>query len=451
MPVVRLQIVWRTVIAWCAVLALALPAAAEQRDGRWIATWAPALMERPVPVAGRGGPGGGMQGRGAGPAGAGQATPGRRGGGPPPPVTFNNQTLRQILRVSLGGERIRLVLSNAFGTAPLRIGAAHVALRACPTRAAGCERTSDTAIEGTPRPLTVDGRRAFVVPRRAVLVTDPVDLDVPSLAELVVDLYLPDDLSANTVPLTYHASAMQTNYLSTPGNHAGSEAFPVDRPVNNWFFLARVEVVGPADAGVIVALGDSITDGAGSTAGENRRWPDVLAERLVRRGGRPFAVVNAGISGNRLLASGSGESALARLDRDVLLQPGVTHLIVLEGINDIGAAREAPEPSAADLILAHRQIIARAKARGINVIGATLAPFEGAFYFTAEGEARRQALNEWIRTSGEYDAVIDFDRITRDPDHPARFLPLHDSGDRLHPGDAGYAAMGNGIDLALFD
>jgi lysophospholipase L1-like esterase len=362
---------------------------------------------------------------------------------------LNNQTLRQIAHVSLGGSRVRVVLSNVFGTAPLRIGAAHVALRECADNRAGCTRASETAIAGPASPITVSGQRAFTIPPGATFVSDPIDMAVPPLSDLVIDAYLPEDLSGTA--LTYHASASQTTYVSARGDESGATAFDVAASPNSWFFLARVEVTAPATTRVIVPFGDSITDGARSTTNTNNRWPDVLARRLAAvPGAPPAAVINAGISGNRLLTDGAGVNALARFDRDVLMQTGVTHVIVLEGINDIGGARANPTPDAGDLIAVHRQLIARAHARGVTIIGATLTPFGGASYFTPEGEAKRQALNEWIRTSGEYDGVIDFDRATRDPAHPSTFLPAYDSGDNLHPGDAGYQARAEAIDLALF-
>jgi len=374
-----------------------------------------------------------------------------RGGAPQPPLIFNNQTIRQIAHISLGGDRVRLVLSNAFGTIPLRIGAAHLALRECADGRAGCVRANDTGIAGPAVPLTVAGKATFSLPAGATLVSDPVNLKVPSLSDLVIDLYLPDDFSTPGFPLSYHAASTESTYVSGPGNASGASTItPVATPTN-FFFVARIEVTAPSNTRVIVPFGDSITDGAQSTRGANNRWPDVLARRLAaERGGRPAAVVNAGISGNRLLSEGSGPNALARFDRDVLMQTGVTHVIVLEGINDIGNARANPVPTAEDLIAVHRQLIARAHARGLKIIGATLTPFEGAMYFTPEGEAKRAALNEWIRTSGEYDGVIDFDKLTRDPAKPSWFLPANESGDHLHPNDTGYLAMGNGIDLNLF-
>lgn len=425
-----------------ALLTTALPAGAQSRAGEhWVATWGPSMIARSVPAAGRA----------QGPAAPAPATQGRGRGVAPPPLTFNNQTLRQVARVTQGGSRVRVVVSNVFGTAPLRIGAAHAALRACADAQPDCQRRAGTAITGPAEPLTVSGSTSFSVPPGVALVTDPIDLAVPPLSDLVVDLYLPDDWSANTVPLTWHPVSVQTTYVSTEGNHSGTADFPVAATPANWFFLSRVDVVAPAETRVIVALGDSITDGAQSSVNTNHRWPDVLARRLLEEtGGRPAAVVNAGISGNRLLTDGSGVSALARFDRDVLAQPGLTHLVLFEGINDVGLARASATPTVDDLIMAQRQIIARARARGVKVIGATLAPIEGAFYFTPEGEAKRQALNAWIRTSGEFDGVIDFDLLTRDPARPTWLLPANDSGDHLHPSDTGYAAMGNGIDLSLF-
>jgi lysophospholipase L1-like esterase len=351
--------------------------------------------------------------------------------------------LRQIVRASVGGQRVRVLLSNAFGTAPLDIGAAHVALR-----------EKDAAIAPqSGRRLTFSDRTSFTIPAGAVLVSDPVDLAVAPLAELAIDIFVPGELAGGGSPLTMHNGAFQTNYISPAGNHAGMAALPVETTTSAWFVIARVEVVAEPQAAVVVAVGDSITDGSRSTADTNNRWPDHLARRLVARRGGAVAVLNAGIAGNRLLSEGAaqaGNNVLARFDRDVLLQPGVTHVVVMEGINDIGNARQSPVPSAEDLIAAHRQLIARARARGLRIYGATLTPFEGAAYWTPEGEAKRQALNQWIRTSKQYDGVIDFDAIVRDPQQPTRFLPQYDSGDHLHPGDAGYKAMGEAVDLALF-
>jgi lysophospholipase L1-like esterase len=351
-----------------------------------------------------------------------------------------NQTIRQIVRTSIGGSRVRVVLSNAFGTAPLEIGAGHVALR-----------DKDAAIvASSAKPLRVSGAPKFSILAGATVVTDPVELAVAPASDLVIDLYLPGDLGVSPSPVTTHNGASQTNFVSETGNHSGVAALPVSARSGAWLLLARVEVMAPAGTAAVVAFGDSITDGARSTADTNNRWPDQLARRLAARKGAGVAVLNAGISGNRVLGDGAGVSALARFDRDVLMQTGVTHVVVLEGINDIGVARNNPSPSAEDLIAGHKQLIERAHARGLKIYGATLTPYEGAGYYTPEGEAKRQALNNWIRTSRAYDGVIDFDMITRDPAAPTKFLPAYDSGDHLHPGDAGYKAMGDAVDLALF-
>jgi lysophospholipase L1-like esterase len=353
---------------------------------------------------------------------------------------FNNQTLRLIVHPSIGGERLRIVLSNAFGTAPLVVGAANVALR----------DTDAAIVSKSSRVLRFSGSASTTVPSGAIMVSDPVDLALPATSDLVVDLYVPGDTAASGSALTMHTGANQTSYVSSTGNYAGAETFPVATTTGSWFVLARVEVAAPQAAGVIVALGDSITDGSRSTPNTNRRWPDLLAKRLAAGSGPRMAVLNAGIAGNRVLLDNAGPNALARFDRDVLTQTGVTHVVVMEGINDIGQGRANPLPSAADLINAHRQLILRAHARGLKIYGATLTPFEGAGYFTPEGEAKRSALNEWIRTSKEYDGVIDFDAAVRDPANPRKFLTQYQSGDNLHPSDAGYQAMADAVDLSLF-
>jgi lysophospholipase L1-like esterase len=360
--------------------------------------------------------------------------------GPPPVRNFSNQTLRLIVHTSSGGDRIRVVLSNAFGTAPLVVGAANVALR-----------EKDSAIVSrSGRPLKFSGSASTTVPSGAIIISDPVDLALPPTSDLVVDLYVPGDTAASGSAVTMHTGANQTSYVSSTGNYAGADMFPVATTTGSWFVLSRIEVAAPAAAGAIVALGDSITDGTRSTVNTNHRWPDLLAKRLAGANGPRMAVMNAGIAGNRVLLDNAGPNALARFDRDVLSQTGVTHVIVMEGINDIGQGRANPLPSAADLIGAHRQLILRAHARGLKIYGATLTPFEGAAYFTAEGEAKRTALNEWIRSGKEYDGVIDFDAAVRDPNQPTKFLAQYQSGDNLHPSDAGYQAMADAVDLSLF-
>ena len=445
-------------------LAATVPLLGQARPSdHWVAAWGTAVVAAPAqPVGGaapgqpdgrgRGGPApapavpagapavptgappaAAPQGRGAGPGGPPNA-------GPPPVRSFNSQTVRLIVRPTLGGGRLRITLSNAFGTAPLVVGGAQVAIR-------GKESAVDTK---TARTLKFSGSAATTIPPAAVIISDPVDLTFVAGTDLAVDLYVPSDTAASGSPLTMHTGAMQTSYVSGTGNFVGSDPFPVAATTASWFLLARVEVVAPSATGVIVAFGDSITDGTRSTPNTNNRWPDLLAKRIAQAGSQKLAVVNAGIAGNRVLLDGAGPSALARFDRDVIAQPGVTHVIVLEGINDIGQGRSNPLPSVPDLIAGHRQLIVRAHARGLKIFGATLTPYEGAAYATPEGEAKRAALNEWIRTSKEYDGVIDFDAATRDPNQPTRFLAAYNSGDNLHPNDAGYKAMADAIDLSLF-
>jgi lysophospholipase L1-like esterase len=353
----------------------------------------------------------------------------------------NNETLRQIVHTTLGGDRVRVTFSNVFSAAPLTIGAAHVALRA---KDAGIAADSD-------RTLTFGGGASTTIPAGALAVSDPVALAVPAFADLAVDLYLPESVEGQT--MTVHRGALQTSYLSA-GNHAGEAQWPDAVKITSWYFLQAVEVAAPEHTAVVVAVGDSITDGSGSTADANNRWPDQLARRLAERNkGAKVAVLNAGIGGNRVLSEGTPEAGinvLARFDRDVLMQSGVTHVIVMEGINDIGNARENPTPAAEALIAAHKQLIERAHTHGLKVFGGTLTPFEGAAYYTAIGEAKRQAVNDWIRAGKSYDGVVDFDAAVRDPAQPKRFLPEYDRGDHLHPSDAGYEAMGRAINLGLF-
>ncbi len=365
------------------------------------------------------------------------------------PLQIKAQTLRQIVHVSLGGARVRVVLSNSLGVLPLRVGAAHVAMR---------ERGA-SIVAGSDHVLTFGGLPRPTIPPGALLISDPVDRAVPDSGDLAIDLYLPDDLSGWKSPVSLHPASWQVNYVSTPGDHAGAPSFPIAGTTAyrrsdglasaSSFFLSRVEVVRPDGAGVLVAFGDSITDGTQSGIDQNKRWPDLLGARLAAAGTR-LAVVNGGIGGGRVLEDGVGPNALARFDRDVLAQPGVRYVTVLEGVNDIGVGGANASPSVAELIAGHRQMIDRAHASGLRIYGATLTPFEGAAYWTQEGEAKRQALNDWIRSSGAYDGVMDFAAVVQDPERPTRSRPEYDSGDHLHPSPAGYAALANTIDLKLF-
>ena len=358
-------------------------------------------------------------------------------------TTFANQTVRMILRTSIGGPRARVKLSNAFGASPVIVGAAHIARRG----------TASSIVAGTDRALTFAGKASFTMMPGAVVVSDPVDLPVPALGDLAVSLYLPSDTGAPTT----HATALHTTYVSSEGDFTAQSEFPLAGTTQQYYWLASVEVAAPADAAAIVAFGDSITDGARSTPDTNNSWPALLAQRLgTNKATANIAVINEGIGGNRLFTDAAGlagVSALARLDRDAFSHPGVKWLMILEGINDIGtlASTTSPTPiTKDDLIWVLQQVIDRAHAHGIKVIGCTLTPYEGAGYARENGEAIRSAINQWIRTSGAFDAVVDFEAATRDPNNPKRFKPEFDPGDHLHPNDAGYKAMADVVDLSVF-
>ena len=370
-------------------------------------------------------------------------------GPPPTPVQFNNQTIRMIARISKGGNRIRVRLDNSFGTESVVIGGAHVAVHA----------SGAGILPGSDHQLTFGGSATVTIPPGAPIVSDPVDFDVPNLSELAVSIYLPQP----TAGLSGHTLGVQTTYVGAPGSgdQTGAAAVPTPTTTLVRYFLAGIDVLADDEVKAVVTFGDSITDGFNSTVDANRRWPDRLAERLLeRRHPQNLTVVNEGISGNRLLHNVAGPDALSRFDRDVISQGQVEFVTVLLGINDIGfpaiTLPNSPPPfgsqnvTSDQMIQAYRQLIARAHAKGIKIIGATLTPFEGAGYATAEGEAKREAANNFMRSSGEFDAVIDFDRVTRDPTHPTRLAPQFDSGDHLHPNDLGYKAMADSIDLSIF-
>jgi lysophospholipase L1-like esterase len=359
-------------------------------------------------------------------------------------LSFNNQTIRQTVGISIGSNRVRLRLSNEMSSTSLVIGAAHIAIVA-----AGA-----SILPSTDRALSFSGQPSITIPPGAPVVSDSVDLAIPALSSLAISIFLPDD----TGPATAHAFGGRTAYISPTGDFTGTTTLPIATTSQSRFFISAIYVSGSADARALVTLGDSITDGFASTSDTDRRWPDRLAERLAASPGyKSTGVVNAGISSNRILQGIDlgGPNALSRFDRDVLAQPGVRFLTLLEGINDIGSAGalsccQYQPVSSDDIIAGYKQLIARAHDRDLKIYGATLTPFEGAGYYTTEGEAKRVAINKFIRTSGAFDAVIDFDAVLREPSQPTRILSAFDSGDHLHPNDAGYKAMADSIDLTLF-
>lgn len=360
-------------------------------------------------------------------------------------MEFDNQTLREIVRTSIGGDTVRVRLSNAFGRQTVEIGSVHIARRS----------EGSAIVPGSDRTLTFGGRPAASIPPDAVLLSDPVKLDVAGAGDLAVSIFLPKPVSGAGI----HYGAQQTSYIGK-GDLTRAASIPEAAAMTSWVFLTGVEVLAADSASAVVTLGDSITDGARSTTDANHRWPDILAARLRAK---HIGVLNAGIGGNRVLHDASGNirfgvNALARFDRDVLSYPGVKYLIILEGINDLGhAGTSAPDTeavSAEDLIAGMKQMIERAHEKGIKVFGATLTPFDGTRikgYFSPEKERKRKALNEWIRTGKAFDGVVDFEKAVRDPKQPDRILPAYDSGDHLHPGDAGYKAMGEAVSLSLFN
>ncbi|MGD0065897.1 MAG: SGNH/GDSL hydrolase family protein [Streptosporangiaceae bacterium] len=356
---------------------------------------------------------------------------------------FDHQTVRDTIDTSVGGDLVRLELTNVYGAAPLRIGHVTVAV---------AEPGTAAVVPGTVHPVTYRGRASFQIPAGAQILSDPVAMRVWPMQQLAVGIYLPD----RTGPATFHYDADQFNWVSAPGDHAADpDAHGYTTPILSWYYLSGLIVQAPGADGTVVAFGDSITDGVGASVDADARWPNDLARRLDALGGVTLAVADAGIGGNRVLSGSSrfGVSAEARFERDALDQPGVRDVIVLEGINDIGLGTNPRHPAtairAAAIIAGYKQLIARAHARGVKIFGATLLPFQGAGYYSAAGEATREEVNHWIRTSGAFDGVIDFDAVMRDPADPLRLNPAYDSGDHLHPNDAGYQAMANAIHLDL--
>jgi len=398
----------------CLLLALAAsvaPACAAPPPDHWVGTWAASPVSANNPGGQFGAPG------------------------------TDGTTLREIVHVSLGGPMVRVVFTNEFGADPLTIAAAHIAV------SAGGSGINLASANG----LTFGGRTSVTIPPGALVVSDPAALKLPAAADLAISLFLPDQPISR---LSFHSFADQTSYYA-PGNVVGAASLENPSEISSWDFIKGVDVKVPAASAAIVAFGDSITDGAYATKNANARWPDVLARRLqADKKTADLGVLNEGIGGNRILHDVSGPSALARFDRDVIAQAGVKYVILLEGINDIGHSQDPVKPydvvSAEDLIAGVSQLVERAHIQGIKFFAATILPYVGAKYASPGGEETRQAVNKWIRTSPLLDGFIDLDKTTQDPANPTMYLPAYDSGDHLHPRDAGYKAMGEAIDLKLF-
>lgn len=361
-------------------------------------------------------------------------------------VGFNNHTLRMHPRVSLGGDTVRVRVSNAYGSRKLEIGSAYLGIR----------DKGPAIVPGSERELTFSGSRSATAAAGALVVSDPVKLDVKPLADLAISLHLPGEVPAGFQITGRYAR--QTNYISPPGNFTAAISMPVLKLTDEWFFLSGVDVLASRETGCVVALGDSITDANISTHDTYNRWPDQLARRLLARGGgRPLAVVNQGLGGNRILHDLRGDSGLRRFDRDVLAQPGATHAIVMLGTNDLRNRNGKPdeEVTAEQMIAGLQQMAMRAQAHGIKLFGATLTPFgnetflRGAWNPAREGH--RAAFNNWIRESGALAGFVDFDEALRDPERPTQMLAIYDCGDGLHPSDLGYCKLGDAVDLTLFD
>lgn len=389
-------------------------AAAAQNKEHWVTTWATAQQLAPQPP-----------------------LPGPR---PNVPATLKNQTVRMIARTSIGGRSVRIQVSNAIGSKPLVIGKAHIALR---DKGAAIVPMSDRA-------LTFGGRSTMTVPAGALIVSDPVDLVVPKLTDLAISLFLPEDTGAPSI----HPIGLHTNYIAE-GEVTAKTSLGSSATTTAYLWLSSIDVLAPANAGAIVAFGDSITDGFVTTIDKDQAWPTLLAKRLAEtKSSEMLGVLNLGIAGNRVLRDGAGVSALARFDRDVLSRAGVRWMTLLEGINDITFSAlpvfSTEVVTAEDLIGGYRQIIERAHMHGIKVVGATIMPVGGVSTYRESGEAVRQAVNQWIRSSGAFDAVIDFDAVMRDPADPKRLRPEFDPGDHVHPDDKGNERMAQAIDLAIF-
>ncbi|OYY89941.1 MAG: GDSL family lipase [Sphingomonas sp. 28-66-16] len=415
-----------------AIATLCAATVGEAKD-RWVGTWGTAQQLAPMPTPR-------MPPR---PTGAPAPSPPPQAPSPiaPTPPELADQTVRMVVRPTLGGKLLRVQFSNASGGAPVTIGRAQLA------KSAGAGRIAPES----DRPIRFGGQTAVTIQPGQLAISDPVALDVAALEPLAVSIYLPGKTAVNTL----HPLGLNTTYVAK-GDRTIAASLPGTETNRSYFWLTGIAVEAPESAGAIVAFGDSITDGYGTTPDTARAWPDLLAERLQSAAAtREVAVLNMGVSGNRVRRDGAGLSALARFDRDVLARPGVRWAILLEGINDINIAAIPGMPAteavnAEQLITAYRQFIERAHLHGIKVAGGTITPDAGLWLYSAETEALRQTLNDWIRQSGAFDAVIDFDAAVRDPAQPSRLKPAFDDGDHIHPNDAGNAAMAAAIDIGIF-
>ncbi|MBV2156725.1 GDSL-type esterase/lipase family protein [Kitasatospora sp. SUK 42] len=362
-------------------------------------------------------------------------------------ATFHNQTIRMIAHTSVSGSLPRVRLSNLYGSSPLTVGAVDLAQQSS---------TAGTAVTGTHRTVTFNGSTGVTIPAGQDVFSDPVPMGVGADQDLLVSVYLPNSPAGAD---TWHQRARENTWISTTGNHVtddGTSNYPATS--QQWFVLAGLDVTSPTATGTLVAVGDSITDGVGSTPGANHRWPDDLARRMAATsGGTTRGLVDAGTGSNRILtdagANGYNKSLISRFQHDVLSQPDVKDVIMLEGINDIGdniGSNGTGPLTATDLENGMLNVIRQAHAAGVKIIGGTILPYQGAKYYTTYGEQIRATVNRWILTSGAFDGVIDFDEVMQDPGNPPALNPTYDSGDHLHPNDAGYQAMADAVDLSKF-